>query len=69
LNKNSAYAFSYAVDMAKGPDVKIVILHAIELIRGYSEVAAGITDEMAQTPDEIPCGRREWLILFPNGKN
>jgi hypothetical protein len=33
LNKNSAYAFSYAVDMAKGHDAKIVILHAIELIR------------------------------------
>ncbi len=30
LSKNSAYAFFYAVHMAKRDEAKIVILHAIE---------------------------------------
>lgn len=46
LSRNSAYAFSHAIDMAKRHDAKIVVLHAIELIPAYAEVAAGITDEM-----------------------
>jgi nucleotide-binding universal stress UspA family protein len=32
LSKNSAYAFYYAVDMAKKHDAKIIFLHAIEPI-------------------------------------
>ena len=32
LSKNSAYAFYYAVDMAKKHDAEIIILHAIEPI-------------------------------------
>jgi nucleotide-binding universal stress UspA family protein len=30
LSKNSAYAFYYAVHMAKRDEAKIVILHAVE---------------------------------------
>jgi nucleotide-binding universal stress UspA family protein len=33
LSKNSAYAFYYAVDMAKKHDAEIIILHAIEPLR------------------------------------
>ena len=33
LTKNSAYAFFYAVDMAKRYNARIVILHSIERIR------------------------------------
>ena len=35
LSKNSAYAFFYAVDMAKRHDARIVILHTIEPIHQY----------------------------------
>ncbi len=35
LSKNSAYAFFYAVDMAKKHNASIVILHSIEPIRQY----------------------------------
>jgi len=33
LSKNSAYAFLYAVDMARRHDARIVILHCIEPVR------------------------------------
>ncbi len=36
LTKNSAYAFFYAVDMAKRHNARIVILHSIEPIRHFS---------------------------------
>ncbi len=35
LSKNSAYAFFYAVDMAKKHHASIIILHTIEPIRPY----------------------------------
>jgi nucleotide-binding universal stress UspA family protein len=35
LSKNSAYAFFYAVDMAKKHNASIIILHAVEPIRPY----------------------------------
>ncbi len=38
LTKNSAYAFFYAVDMAKSHNAQIVILHSIEPVRySYAE--------------------------------
>jgi nucleotide-binding universal stress UspA family protein len=46
LSKNSAYAFFYALDMAKRHEAKIIILHAIEAIPPWVEAAAGITDEL-----------------------
>ena len=45
LSKNSAYAFFYAVDMAKKHNASIVILHSIEPIRYvYGEGAPSIAD-------------------------
>jgi nucleotide-binding universal stress UspA family protein len=37
LSKNSAYAFFYAVDMAKKRNASIIILHASEPIRSFIE--------------------------------
>ena len=42
LSKNSAYAFFYAVDMAKKHNASIVILHTIEPIRQYIYDEGGI---------------------------
>jgi nucleotide-binding universal stress UspA family protein len=33
LSKNSAYAFYYAIDLAKRRDAKIIILHVVEALR------------------------------------
>jgi nucleotide-binding universal stress UspA family protein len=48
LSKNSAYAFFYAVDMAKKHNASIVILHTIEPIRQriYAEGASSKLDEI-----------------------
>ena len=45
LSKNSAYAFYYAVDMAKKHDAEIVILHTIEPLRAS---AFGTATEKAE---------------------
>ena len=42
LSKNSAYAFFYAVDMAKRHNASIVILHSIEPIPQYIYAEGGI---------------------------
>ena len=42
LSKNSAYAFFYAVDMAKKHNASIVILHSIEPIGQYLYAEGGI---------------------------
>ncbi len=42
LSKNSAYAFFYAVDMAKKHNASIVILHTIEPIRQHIYYEGGI---------------------------
>jgi acetoin utilization protein AcuB len=44
LSKNSAYAFFYAVDMAKNHNASIVILHSIEPIRHISDDSGGGID-------------------------
>jgi nucleotide-binding universal stress UspA family protein len=44
LSKNSAYAFFYAVDMAKNHNARIVILHSIEPIRHISDDSGGGID-------------------------
>ena len=36
LSKNSAYAFYYAVDMAKRHNAEIIILHTVEPVRQYT---------------------------------
>ena len=45
LSKNSAYAFFYAVDMAKKHNASIVILHTIEPIPQYIYYEGGIRIE------------------------
>jgi len=47
LSKNSAYAFFYAVDMAKSHKASIVILHSIEPIRRIYDDGAGVDIEGA----------------------
>ena len=42
LSKNSAYAFFYAIDMAKKHNASIVILHSIEPIRSNIYAEGGI---------------------------
>ena len=50
LSKNSAYAFFYAVDMAKRHDARIVILHSLEPVRQiYSEGMTDRVEEMLQS--------------------
>ena len=49
LNKNSSYAFLYAIDMAKKHDARIVILHAVEPIPAYAEVYGAMTDEFKKS--------------------
>ena len=48
LSKNSAYAFYYAVDMAKKHDAKIVILHAIEPIPPYARAYTNLTEKVEE---------------------
>ena len=45
LTKNSAYAFFYAVDMAKTHNATIVILHSVEPIRHFYEEGGAIYGE------------------------
>src|SRR5512135_2165730 len=45
LTKNSAYAFYYAVDVAKKHDAEIIVLHTIEPLR---ESAFGTATEKAE---------------------
>jgi len=50
LSKNSAYAFFYAVDMAKRHNARIVILHSLEPVRQiYSEGMTDRIEEMLQS--------------------
>jgi nucleotide-binding universal stress UspA family protein len=50
LTKNSAYAFFYAIDMAKKHNASIVILHVIQPInpRVYSEGGVGVEEMMRE---------------------
>ncbi len=53
LSKNSAYAFFYAVDMAKKHNASIVILHSIERIRPiYGEASFKIEEMLKKSKDE-----------------
>ena len=45
LSKNSAYAFFYAVDMAKNHNASIVILHAVEPVGEHIHDEVGIDVE------------------------
>ncbi len=81
LSKNSAYAFFYAVDMAKKHNASIVILHSIEPIRQhvYYEGGVGVEGLLTKTKkkeqemdiEEIKkrlqefCGRVEGQIGSP----
>jgi nucleotide-binding universal stress UspA family protein len=51
LSKNSAYAFYYAVDMAKRHDAEIIILHTIEPLRASAFGTA--TDKAERSQHEI----------------
>jgi len=65
LSKNSTYAFSHAVDMAKRHDAKIVVLHAFEPIPAWAEGLARITDEMkVKQQEEIIEGIKKRLREF-----
>ncbi len=48
LSKNSAYAFYYAVDMAKKHGAEIIILHTIELIPAYARAYGSKMDTAQQ---------------------
>lgn len=53
LSKNSAYAFLYAVDMAKKHNARIVILHTIEPVpHVYSEGGTGILKKINEQGQE-----------------
>lgn len=81
LSKNSAYAFFYAVDMAKKCNAIIIILHAIEPIRQniYAEGGLGLEgmlkdakkQEQEMNTEEIKkrlqefCKKTETQIGFP----
>jgi nucleotide-binding universal stress UspA family protein len=51
LSKNSAYAFYYAVDMAKRHDAEIIMLHAIEPIPASTFATA--TDKAEHSQHEV----------------
>jgi nucleotide-binding universal stress UspA family protein len=51
LSKNSAYAFYYAVDIAKRHDAEIIILHTIEPIPASTFATA--TDKAEQSQHEV----------------
>jgi nucleotide-binding universal stress UspA family protein len=51
LSKNSAYAFYYAVDMAKKHDAEIVILHAMEPIS--TRAFGTLTDKAEHSQHEV----------------
>jgi nucleotide-binding universal stress UspA family protein len=51
LSKNSAYAFYYAVDMAKKHDAEVIILHAIEPIPASTFGTA--TDKAEHSQQEV----------------
>lgn len=51
LSKNSAYAFYYAVDMAKKHDAEIIILHAMEPIS--TRVFGTLTDKAEHSQHEV----------------
>lgn len=77
LSKNSAYAFYYAVDMAKKYDASIVILHVVEPVpHVYAEGGAGVLrsiEKQQQASDlkeiekrvEAFCGRIEKSAGYP----
>ncbi len=50
LSKNSSYAFSYAVDLARTHGATIVVLHSVEPLRDvpYAYAAAGLTEQQLQ---------------------
>jgi len=48
LSKNSAYAFFYAVDMAKRHNARIVILHSVEPIRRIYDDSGGASSRIEQ---------------------
>jgi len=51
LSKNSAYAFYYAVDMAKKHDAEIIILHAMEPIS--TRAFGTLTDKVQHGQHEV----------------
>jgi nucleotide-binding universal stress UspA family protein len=52
LSKNSAYAFFYAVDMARGYNARIIILHAVEPGRRISYAGPGVQAMMGKVKKE-----------------
>jgi nucleotide-binding universal stress UspA family protein len=53
LSKNSAYAFYYAVDMAKKHNAEIVISHTIELIPAYARAYGSKMEKAQQDQYEV----------------
>jgi nucleotide-binding universal stress UspA family protein len=80
LSKNSAYAFFYAIDMAKRHNARIVIIHTVEPIpHVYTEGGSGVLrkiDEQEQKTahDDITkrvqdfCKKMEALMGAPCGE-
>ena len=57
LSKNSAYAFYYAVDMAKKYNASIVILHTVEPIpHVYAEGGTGVLRRIEKQQQETDVG-------------
>jgi nucleotide-binding universal stress UspA family protein len=54
LSKNSAYAFYYAVNLAKCHNAEIVILHTIELIPAYARAYGSRMETAQQDQREVP---------------
>jgi nucleotide-binding universal stress UspA family protein len=80
LSKNSAYAFFYAVDMAKRHNASIVIVHAVEPVpHVYTEGGGGVLRKIDEQEQKTAlgdikkriqefCKKVETLIGFPCGE-
>ena len=80
LSKNSAYAFFYAVDMAKRHNARIVIVHAVEPIHHvYTEGGTGVLKKIDEQEQKTAnedirkrvqefCKKMETLMGFPCGE-
>ena len=69
LSDNSAYAFGYAIDLAKKYNAEITILHVLDIMMGMSANMVGVYfNEKQETKAGLsfPNPNEEWTLGYPH---
>ena len=64
LSDNSAYAFGYALDLAKKYNAEITILHVLDIMMGMSANMVGVYFNEKQLEENLQKRIQEYMILL-----